>query len=319
VTPAVPSLVTVLASVLPEPWSTLVGTPLSIVVTVVLAVVARWLAHRFIDRVVRNAHDRHEARLKGVRGTGGRTLAEATGFASARHQQRMATTASVLKSLLTAVIMGSALLMVLDLLGLPLAPLLASAGVGGVAIGFGAQSLVKDFFSGVFMIAEDQYGVGDVIDTGTVSGTVEEVTLRITRLRDADGVVWYLRNGEILRVGNRSQGWSVAVVDIQVGYRADLRRVTEVMNEAIAPLAEIEPWSGDLTETPSVTGIEALGAGLVTLRASARCQANRQVGVAREMRERIKDAFDAHGIEMAGAPASVAAGPSAGPSAPSGS
>jgi moderate conductance mechanosensitive channel len=229
----------------------------------------------------------------------------------------------VLKSLLTAVIMGSALLMVLDLLGLPLAPLLASAGVGGVAIGFGAQSLVKDFFSGVFMIAEDQYGVGDVIDTGTVSGTVsgtvEEVTLRITRLRDADGVVWYLRNGEILRVGNRSQGWSVAVVDIQVGYRADLRRVTEVMNEAIAPLAEIEPWSGDLTETPSVTGIEALGAGLVTLRASARCQANRQVGVAREMRERIKDAFDAHGIEMAGAPAYVAAGPSAGPSAPSGS
>ena len=191
---------------LPEPWNTLVGTPLSIVITLVLAVVARWVSHRFIDRVVRNAHDRHEARLKAVRTVGGRTFAEATGYASTRHQQRMATTASVLKSTLTGIIGGSALLMILDLLGLPLAPLLASAGVGGLAIGFGAQSLVKDFFSGVFMIAEDQYGVGDVIDTGTVSGTVEEVTLRITRLRDADGVVWYLRNGEILRVGNRSPG-----------------------------------------------------------------------------------------------------------------
>ena len=215
----------------------------------------------------------------------------------------MATTASVLKSLLTAVIAGSALLMILDLLGLPLAPLLASAGVGGLAIGFGAQSLVKDFFSGVFMIAEDQYGVGDVIDTGTVSGTVEEVTLRITRLRDADGVVWYLRNGEILRVGNRSQGWSVALVDVQVGYREDLRRVTEVMDEAVGPLADTEPWSADIIERPAVTGIESMGGGTVTLRASARCRANRNVALAREMRERIWDAFEAQGIEMS--PAAV--------------
>ncbi|MEO7234450.1 MAG: mechanosensitive ion channel domain-containing protein [Lapillicoccus sp.] len=298
-----PSVIALLGAVLPEPWNTLVGTPLSIVITLVLAVVARWVSHRFIDRVVRNAHDRHEARLTAVRTVGGRTFAEATGYASTRHQQRMDTTASVLKSTLTAIIAGSALLMILDLLGLPLAPLLASAGVGGLAIGFGAQSLVKDFFSGVFMIAEDQFGVGDVIDTGTVSGTVEEVTLRITRLRDADGVVWYLRNGEILRVGNRSQGWSVAVVDVQVGYREDLRRVTDVLNGAVGPLAETEPWSADLTETPAVTGIESMGGGLVTLRASARCQANRHIVVEREMRERIKDAFDAEGIEMAAAPA----------------
>ncbi|MEP6630539.1 MAG: mechanosensitive ion channel domain-containing protein [Lapillicoccus sp.] len=298
-----PSVIALLGAVLPEPWNILVGTPLSIVITLVLAVVARWVSHRFIDRVVRNAHARHETRLMAVRTVGGRTFAEATGYASTRHQQRMDTTASVLKSTLTAIIAGSALLMILDLLGLPLAPLLASAGVGGLAIGFGAQSLVKDFFSGVFMIAEDQFGVGDVIDTGTVSGTVEEVTLRITRLRDADGVVWYLRNGEILRVGNRSQGWSVAVVDVQVGYREDLRRVTDVLNGAVGPLAETEPWSADLTETPAVTGIESMGGGLVTLRASARCQANRHIVVEREMRERIKDAFDAEGIEMAAAPA----------------
>ncbi len=298
-----PSAFDLLGSVLPEPWSTLVGTPLSIAITVVLAVVARWLAHRSIDRVVGNAHDRHESRLTALRTVGGRTFAEATGYASTRHQQRMATTASVLKSTLTAIIVGSAALMILDLLGLPLAPLLASAGVGGLAIGFGAQSLVKDFFSGIFMIAEDQYGVGDVIDTGTVSGTVEEVTLRITRLRDADGVVWYLRNGEILRVGNRSQGWSVAVVDVQVGYQEDLRRVTDAVNEAVGPLASSEPWSADLTESPRVTGIESMGGGLVTLRVSARCQANRHIVVEREMRERIKTAFDTHGIQMAAVPA----------------
>ena len=294
---------------LPEPWSTLVGTPLSIAITLVLAVVARWVSHRFIDRVVRNAHDRHESRLKAVRTVGGRTFAEATGYpalgtSSGWPRPRRCSRAPSRRSS-----SGSALLMILDLLGLPLAPLLASAGVGGLAIGFGAQSLVKDFFSGVFMIAEDQYGVGDVIDTGTVSGTVEEVTLRITRLRDADGVVWYLRNGEILRVGNRSQGWSVAVVDVQVGYREDLRRVTDVINGAVAPLAETEPWSADLTETPAVTGIESMGGGLVTLRASARCQANRHIVVEREMRQRIKDAFDAEGIEMAAAPAAPPAPP----------
>ena len=101
--------------------------------------------------------------------------------------------------------------MILDVVGLPIGPLLASAGIVGVAVGFGAQSLVKDFLSGIFLILEDQYGVGDLVDTGMGTvGTIEAVGLRVTRLRDGSGVVWYVRNGEILRVGNHSQGWSTA-------------------------------------------------------------------------------------------------------------
>ena len=130
---------------------------------------------------------------------------------------------AILKSTSTFVIFTLALLTVMATVGLPLGPLLASAGVGGVALGFGAQSLVKDFLSGIFMILEDQYGVGDVIDTGEAVGTVEDVTLRVTRLRDASGIVWYVRNGEIVRIGNRSQGWSTALVDIPVGLQRESR------------------------------------------------------------------------------------------------
>ena len=127
-----------------------------------------------------------------------------------------------------------------------------------LAVPLQAQSLVRDFLSGIFMIIEDQYGVGDVIDTGEAIGTVEEVTLRITRLRDGDGVVWYMRNGEILRLGNRSKGWSVAVVDVQVAYTEDVARVTGILGAAAAPLATEEPWKDLLLDAPSVTGIESM-------------------------------------------------------------
>jgi moderate conductance mechanosensitive channel len=179
---------------LPEPWQTLVGVPLRVVVIILGAALARFVVHRLIDRYVRKADAKAESRFSLLGPVGG-VLASATGYRNARHEQRMATAATIVKSTLSVIIIGTALLMILDLFGIPLGPLLASAGVAGLAIGFGAQSLVKDTLSGLFMIVEDQYGVGDVVDTGTVVGTVEEVTLRITRLRDGDGVVWYIRNG----------------------------------------------------------------------------------------------------------------------------
>jgi small conductance mechanosensitive channel len=282
---------------LPEPWQTLVGVPLRIVVIVVGAALLRLVSHRLIDRYVRKADKKHEDRVNLLGAVGG-VLANATGYANARHDQRTATAATIVKSTVSFIIIGTALLMILDLFGIPLGPLLASAGVGGLAIGFGAQSLVKDTLSGMFMIVEDQYGVGDVIDTGTVVGTVEEVTLRITRIRDGDGVVWYLRNGEILRLGNRSQGWSVAVVDVQLAYNDDIARVTGIMTGAVESLADEEPWSGVLMETPHVTGIEAMTQGLVTLRVTAQVRANERDGVQREMRRRLKIAFDANDVHM---------------------
>jgi small conductance mechanosensitive channel len=282
---------------LPEPWQTLVGVPLRVVVIILGAALARFVVHRLVDRYVRKTNERHENRFSMLGPVGG-VLANATGYGNARHEQRVATAATIVKSTVSVIIIGTALLMILDLFGIPLGPLLASAGVAGLAIGFGAQSLVKDTLSGLFMIVEDQYGVGDVIDTGTVVGTVEEVTLRITRLRDGDGVVWYIRNGEILRLGNRSQGWSVAVVDVQLAYTDDIVRVTGIMTAAVENLADEEPWSDVLMETPHVTGIEAMAQGLVTLRVTAQVRANERDGVQREIRRRLKAAFDANDVHM---------------------
>jgi small-conductance mechanosensitive channel len=282
---------------LPEPWQTLVGIPLRVVVIILGAALARFIVHRLVDRYVRKTNERHENRFSMLGPVGG-VLANATGYGNARHEQRVATAATIVKSMTSVLIIGTALLMVLDLFGIPLGPLLASAGVAGLAIGFGAQSLVKDTLSGLFMIVEDQYGVGDVIDTGTIVGTVEEVTLRITRMRDGDGVVWYVRNGEILRLGNRSQGWSVAVVDVQLAYTDDIARVTGIMTAAIADLADQDEWSDVLMETPHVTGIEAMSQGLVTLRVTAQVRANERDGVQREIRSRLKAAFDANDVHM---------------------
>ena len=230
-----------------QQWLVTVG--LRILVTIVLAVVARWLLHRLITRVVLTMTSK-SARRFAESGRAGRVLASATGLASERHQQRVETMGSLLRSIVTFVVATLAVLTIMALVGIPLGPLLASAGVAGVAIGFGAQSLVKDFLSGVFMILEDQYGVGDVIDTGEAIGTVEEVTLRITRLRDANGVTWYVRNGEIIRIGNRSQGFATAIVDMPVSYAENVERVVAVIRETVAAMGADPEWADKLVEEP---------------------------------------------------------------------
>lgn len=294
-------------------WEKVVGAPLMIVATILVALVLRWLAHRLITRVVRNATERNEARLAQLPGRAGRVIAQAAGLAHARHAQRTATMGAVLRSVVTFAVFGVALLTIMAIVGLPLGPLLASAGVGGVALGFGAQSLVKDFLSGIFMIVEDQYGVGDVIDTGAVTGTVEDVNLRVTRVRDGSGVIWYVRNGEIVRIGNRSQGWSTATVDVPVAYAENLERVIAVMREVLAEMDQHEPWAAKLLEEPTVAGVESITGGFVTLQVSARCAPNASAEVQREIRERIKGAFDRSGIAIAGgAPAGSAGGASVG-------
>src|SRR5699024_2211739 len=196
----------------------------------------------------------------------------------------------------TIAIMVVATLMVLSLLGIPLAPLLASAGVGGVALGFGAQALVRDYLSGIFMILEDQYGVGDYIDTGEAVGTVEEVTLRVTRMRDLDGVVWYVRNGEILRIGNRSQGWSTVMVDLPFSYKEDTDQVIELIRQTVSVMIDDPHWGEVLREAPMVLGVETIAAGMVTVRVFATCTPNQNWSIQREIRRRVKDAFDREGI-----------------------
>ncbi len=272
---------------------------LRILLTIVLAVVLRWLLHRIITRTVATMTARTGERRDDAPDTSraGRLWAEATGLARARHQQRMTTLGSLLRSIVTFVVAAIAVLTVMALVGIPLAPLLASAGVGGVALGFGAQSLVKDFLSGVFMILEDQYGVGDVIDTGEATGTVEEVSLRVTRLRDADGVTWYIRNGEIVRIGNLSQHRATAIVDVPVAYDEDVTRVSGVIRVAAEAMAAEDDWQGRLLEPPTVAGVESITGHTMTIRVLAQTSPGDKVAVQRALRQHIKSALDEAGVK----------------------
>jgi moderate conductance mechanosensitive channel len=287
-------------------WLATVG--LRILATIVLAAVSLWLLRRLIDRVVATMTSKSARRLA-ESGRAGRVLATATGLDNER--QRVETVGSLLRSISTFVIVTVAGLTVMSLLEIPIAPVLASAGVAGVALGFGAQSLVKDFLAGVFMIMEDQYGVGDVIDTGEAIGTVEEVTLRITRLRDANGVTWYVRNGEIIRIGNRSQGFATAIIDMPVSYSESVERVVGVIREAATAMGADPAWADKFVEEPQVLGVESIVGMTMTIRTIAQCVPGEQFSVQREMRERLKAALDA--AEVKAPPLGPFGGPVAGP------
>ncbi len=214
-----------------------------------------------------------------------------------RRAQRARTLGSVLRSTTTAVLMTVTALLVLGQVGIPLGPLLAGVSVVGVAVGFGAQTLVKDFLAGIFLIAEDQFGVGDSVDlSADAKGTVEAVSLRVTRLRGVDGTVWYVRNGDLLRVGNRSQGWSRAVLDVDVPYSADAGRVAELLEDVGRGLHAEREWRKHLLEEPQVWGVEALTLEKVVVRIAVRTAPLQQWAVARELRARIKARFDAEGV-----------------------
>jgi small conductance mechanosensitive channel len=277
--------------------SLLTGTVLRVVAIVVVAVLLRWLLLKAVDRFVRRLS------APGPAGTSllGRTARTVIGedvVADERRATRAASLGRLVTNIGSVLVVSVAALMVLAELGFNLAPLLAGAGVVGIAIGFGAQSVVADLLSGVFMLLEDQYGVGDVVDLGEATGTVEDVRLRVTQVRAADGVVWYVRNGEILRVGNMSQSWSRAVLDISVAYDSDVERVSAVMRAVAGALSDEEPWSGLVLEDPEVLGVERVAGDAVVIRLVQKTRPGEQWKVARELRQRIKQRFDDEGIVM---------------------
>ncbi|MET8676316.1 mechanosensitive ion channel family protein [Streptomyces sp. NPDC004647] len=299
---------------LEENWSTWLGAGLRILLIIVIAVVLRSVVRRAITRFIRRMNRTAQA----VDGTAlGGLLVNVE-----RRRQRSEAIGSVLRSVTSFVILGTAALTVLSVLNINLAPLLASAGVAGVALGFGARNLVTDFLSGVFMILEDQYGVGDTIDAGVASGEVIEVGLRVTKLRGDDGEIWYVRNGEVKRIGNKSQGWATAGVDVQVRYDEDLDKARTAIQEAGEQMAKDEPWNERLWGPIEVLGLDSVTLESMVIRAAAKTMPGKALGVERELRWRIKQAFDAAGIRIVGGvplePA-VEAGPdpSAGVAAPS--
>jgi small-conductance mechanosensitive channel len=268
----------------------------ALVTLLVIGLVVQFVLHRLIDKLVSKAEDGVlPSRI--TQAAFGKVPEEAPA-GSTRRVQRAKTLGTLLKSITSGVIVAVVLTMMLSEIGLNIGPIIASAGIVGVALGFGSQTLVKDFLSGIFMIFEDQYGVGDVVDMGEgLSGTVEAVSLRVTRLRDTNGTVWYVRNGELYRVGNMSQNWARTVLDVQVSAREDISRVRRVTADVIHDLWQDEDFDGVIIEEPEIWGIEAITPDAITLRVTLKTAPMEQWRVARVLRERIKARFDHEGIQ----------------------
>ncbi|ANB09981.1 mechanosensitive ion channel protein MscS [Streptomyces ambofaciens] len=280
----------------------LIGIPLRIALIVVILLVVRALAKRAITRVVQRvleppAGEPERSRPRRT-GRGAAVLHRDRSRARQRREQRARTIGSVLSSAVTIVLFMVGVAMVLDQVGIALGPLLASAGVVGLAIGFGAQSLVADYLSGLLIMIEDQYGVGDSVDLGEAVGEVEQVGLRLTHVRDLNGGLWHIRNGEIMRVRNDSQEWARAVLDVAVTYDADLDTVYRVLEDTGRTLSEDPDFADLLLEDVSVWGVQALDADGVTVRVAVRTVPLQQWAVTRELRRRVKDALDAAGIDI---------------------
>ncbi|HEY7225384.1 MAG TPA: mechanosensitive ion channel family protein [Micromonosporaceae bacterium] len=277
-----------------------VTTLVRVALIVAGAIVLRALVHRLVRRMIARVTNRAQTPRRSLLHPLRQRLPmlpvpELSTVRSERRGQRAEALGSVLRSSSSLIVFTVAAMLILSEFGLDLAPLLASAGIAGVALGFGAQNLVKDFLAGLFMLLEDQYGVGDVVDLGQVSGTVEEIGLRITTVRDAQGVLWYIRNGEIIRVGNRSQGWAVVVIDVPVGF-AGVEEATDVLRAAAATLTEDPEYADDLMEAPEVLGVEQINIDGAVVRTTVKTASTAQWRVGRELRRRLTEALESAGI-----------------------
>lgn len=288
-----------------------IDKPAKVILIVVLAMVVRRFAKRSVDSLVERLVEQREvseqeaveeAHEGGVGEGWSRELLSSRlaqlHDRSERSRQRARTLGVLLKSGITVVVFTLAGLMLLGEFNINLGPLIASAGILGIAVGFGAQALVKDLISGVFMLVEDQYGVGDVIDVGEATGTVESVGLRTTRLRDAQGTLWHVPNGEIRRVGNMSQLWARTILDVDVAYDTDLDHAIATIKGAADSLWEERLEDATILEEPTVLGVQNFGPDAISIRLSFRTDPGEQWTAARILRRRLKEAFDEAGIEI---------------------
>ena len=272
----------------------LIEIPARILGIIVVTLVLRAIIHRIINRAVKPVRVGEVPRIlrpfkERIENS---TFLESAGLLSERRTQRAATIGSVLKSGVSFTLFVIALMLILSELQFDLGPFIAGTSIVGVALGFGAQNLVKDFLSGIFMMLEDQYGVGDVIDFEKASGTVEAVGLRSTRLRDVNGTVWYVRNGEVVRVGNKSQGFAQVVLDVPIEAWANVEQASAAMLDVAQRMREEEDWSPVFLGDPDMQGVEAMTREETVLRLVVRTRPGEQFRVARELRRRIRDKLD---------------------------
>jgi small conductance mechanosensitive channel len=270
------------------------GFAIRIALIVIGLFVVRLVLLVFIRRVVTSV----TSGVKKRAGAEDTKALDASPLARARIVQRARTIGLVLSNLITAGLLISAIIAILSELGIAIGALAAGAGILGAALGFGAQSLIRDFISGLFIVVEDQYGVGDFVDLGSAAGVVESIGLRVTQVRDVEGTVWYVRNGEILRVGNSSQGWSRVILDLPLAYNSDLEKAKKVIEQAAAKLAEtLGPKSG-LIGKAQVWGIQALEVEAVVFRVVQQVRPSKKDELARQIRLEVKKALDKAGIKL---------------------
>jgi len=264
-------------------------TPIRILAIIIGAVLVRSLLLLSVRRVVRGV-------IAGMNGK----AAQASGLiANVRVVQRSQTLGSVLSNFFTWTVVLVALSSILSELGVAVGALVAGAGILGAALGFGAQSLVRDLISGIFIVFEDQYGVGDSVDLGQATGVVESVGLRVTQVRDVSGVLWYVRNGEVVRVGNQSQGWSRVVLDIPIAYSAPIDKARDLILKAAHSLSTDPEIAKQLMGEPEVWGIELLTGEQVVLRLVQQVGPSHADEIARELRARIKVSLDKNKVSLA--------------------
>jgi len=273
----------------------------STAVWIAVTIVAAYLATRLVRRVVRRytAHleERILRRLDRDQSRG--SITDTQRFRTRRFQ-RVQAAAGVVRGAIGVVIWATALLVIADLIGLPLQPLLAGAGLAGIVIGFGAQQLVRDVLAGIAMLIEDQYGVGDWIEVHGQFGHVERVGLRSTAFRGVDGTVHHVLNGSMDRVANLSQEWARSTFDVPVGLDADLTAAKALIHEVATELVADPVWRDDVIGPPEVWGVQEFGPEGIRIRVVIPTKPLRNWDLTRQLRERLKNAFDEAGIRMPG-------------------
>ncbi|WP_409350032.1 mechanosensitive ion channel family protein [Rathayibacter soli] len=299
-TPTPAAQTPILSTQSPSAWldsfyNTLLGRSVAIIVIIVLAFVAAWIlrlvirhtVRRIVNGVKKNQHVEDTQALL------------ASPLAAVRVVQRTRTLGTVLSNIVNVVIAIIAIILVVntinkDIIG-SFALITAAVGAG---LGFGAQNIVKDVLNGLFMVMEDQLGVGDVVDLGPATGVVEAVGIRITQIRDVNGTLWFVRNGEILRVGNMSQGWARVIIDLAVPYNTDVDAVQDRMLQVAQELASTPKWRSRILEKPELWGMESVSPDAIVLRIVIKTRTTAKDDVSRELRARLKAAVDELGIQL---------------------
>lgn len=272
-----------------------VGNFIAVVAIIIGAIALRYLLRLIIDRTVRRIVSGVKKR-QSVQDT---QALSTSPLSAVRVVQRTRTLGTVLNNIIVVVIVVVAILLIVQIVAPEiLTAITLLSAVLGAGLGFGAQNIVKDVLNGLFMVAEDQLGVGDVIDTGFATGVVESVGIRITQLRDVNGTVWFIRNGEIIRVGNMSQGWSRVIIDLAVPYDTDIAAVQEEMLRVSTELSAHTKWRSRIVEKPEVWGIESISGDSVVIRLVIKTRAGSKDDVARELRARLKLALDKMSIRL---------------------